>query len=179
VAERVQLQHAARRRIRLDYVASPQLTLSYDNFFGDVAADRTPTKYRLYHDVIAQLTPSSRWQLAATFSLGTQSRSAPDGTTATWYGFSTFAKYQVSPQVSLVARVERYSDPDQVIVITGLPDAFRANGASLGVDVKLLSRLLWRTEARGFRSSAKVWPLHNGDFGRNDVFLVTSLGLTI
>ena len=165
--------------IRLDYAASPQLTLSYDNFFGDVAADRTPAKYRLYHDIIAQLTPSSRWLLAATFSLGTQSRSAPDGTTATWYGFSAVAKYQVSPQVSLVARVERYSDPDQVIVITGLSDAFRANGASLGVDVKLLSRLFWRTEARGFRSSARVWPLHNGDFGRNDAFMVTSLGLTI
>lgn len=64
--------------IRVDYVASPLLTLSYDNFFGDVAADGVPAQYRLYHDFIAQLTLSSRWQLAGTISLGTQSRSAPE-----------------------------------------------------------------------------------------------------
>jgi hypothetical protein len=165
--------------IRVDYVASPLLTLSYDNFFGDVAADNVAAQYRLYHDLIAQVTLSSRWQLAGTFSLGTQSRSAPDGKTATWYGFSVFAKYKVGPRVSVVARVERYSDPDQVIVITGLPDAFRTNGASLGVDVTPIPRLLWRTELRGFRSGAAVWPLHgSGDFGTGDLFAATSLALT-
>ena len=165
--------------IRVDYVASPLLTLSYDNFFGDVAADGVPAQYRLYHDLIAQITLSSRWQLAGTFSLGTQSRSTPDGKTATWYGFSVFAKYKVGPRVSLVARLERYADPDQVIVMTGLPDAFRTNGASLGVDVTPVPRLLWRTELRGFRSDAAVWPLHrSGDFGKDDLFAVTSLALT-
>jgi len=166
--------------IRVDYVASPKLTLSYDNFFGDVAADNVPAKYRLYHDFIAQLTPSSRWQLAGTFSLGTQTRSTAEGTTATWYGFSVFVKYQLSARVAVVARVERYSDPDQVIVITGLPDAFRTNGASLGVDVKPVPRLLWRTEIRGFRSSARVWPrLRIGNLSQDDLFAVTSLALTL
>jgi hypothetical protein len=81
--------------------------------------------------------------------------------------------------VSLVARLERYADPDQVIVMTGLPDAFRTNGASLGVDVTPVPRLLWRTELRGFRSDAAVWPLHrSGDFGKDDLFAVTSLALT-
>ncbi len=165
--------------LRVDYVASPLLTLSYDNFLGDVAADGLPRQYRLYHDFIVQLTPSSRWQLAGMFSLGTQSRSTPDGKTATWYGFSVLAKYQLGPRVSAVARLERYADPDQVIVITGLPDPFRTNGVSLGIDVKLNPRLLWRTELRGFRSDAAVWPSHGtGEFRKDDVFAVTSLALT-
>jgi len=165
--------------IRVDYVVSPRLTLSYDNFFGDVAADNLPAQYRLYHDVIAQITPSDRWQLAGMFSLGTQTRSNPAGGTATWYGLTVLAKYRVGARVSMVARLERYSDPDQVIVVTGLPDAFRTNGASLGIDVTPVPKLLWRTELRGFRSDAVVWPLHErGDYGKDDLFVVTSLALT-
>ena len=165
--------------LRVDYVASPTLTLSYDNFFGDVAADGIAAQYRLYHDFIAQLTLSSRWQLAGMFSLGTQTRSTPDGATATWYGFSVFAKYKFTPRVSVVARLERYSDPHQVIVVTGISDAFRTNGASLGVDVTPVPKLLWRTELRGYRSDAAVWPLHeSGDFGKDDLFAVTSLALS-
>jgi hypothetical protein len=79
----------------------------------------------------------------------------------------------------VVARLERYADPDQVIVLTGLPDAFRTTGGSLGVDITLDPRVLWRTELRGFRSDAAVWPLHRiGDFGNNNWFAVTSLALT-
>jgi hypothetical protein len=165
--------------IRVDYVVSPRLTLSYDNFFGDVAADNIPAQYRLYHDFIAQFTPSDRWQLAGMFSLGTQTRSTAGGETATWYGFTVLAKYKVTPRVSVVARVERYSDPHQVIVVTGLPDAFRTNGASLGIDVTPVPKLLWRTELRGYRSDAAIWPHHEiGDYGKNDLFVVTSLALS-
>jgi hypothetical protein len=165
--------------IRVDYSASPILTLSYDNFFGDVAPDSLPAKFRLYHDFIIQLTTSNFWQFAAMFSLGTQSRSTLDGRTATWYGVSVFAKYQLFPQVYIVARLERYADPNQVIVITGFPDAFRTNGGSLGVDVTLAKNMLWRTELRGFSSDAAIWPLHiNGNFGSNDWLMVTSLALT-
>jgi hypothetical protein len=165
--------------LRVDYVASPALTLSYDNFFGDVAADGVAAQYRLYHDLIAQITLGSRWQLAGMFSLGTQTRSTSAGETATWYGFTVLAKYKVTPRVSLVARVERYSDPHQVIVVTGLSDAFRTNGASLGVDVTPVPKLLWRTELRGYRSDAAIWPHHAiGDYGKDDLFVVTSLALS-
>jgi len=62
--------------------------------------------------------------------------------------------------------------------VTGLSDPFQTNGASLGIDVTPVPRLLWRTELRGFRSNAAVWPLHEvGDFGTNDLFAVTSLAL--
>lgn len=165
--------------LRVDYVASPRLTLSYDNFFGDVAADSLPARYRLYHDFIAQLNPSTRWQLAGTFSLGTQGRSTADDGTATWYGAAIFAKYRPRPNVGVVARLERYSDPDQVIVQTGLPDPFRTNGGSIGLDVAPVPRVLWRVELRGFRSDAAVWPLNRSDtFGRDNWFVVSSLALT-
>jgi hypothetical protein len=165
--------------LRVDYVVAPALTLSYDNFFGDVAPDGVAAQYRFYHDLIAQLTLGSRWQLAGMLSLGTQTRSTPDGGTATWYGFTVLAKYKVAPRVSMVARFERYSDPHQVIVVTSVPDAFRTNGASLGIDVTPVPKLLWRTELRGYRSDAAIWPQHEiGGFKKDDLFVVTSLALS-
>jgi hypothetical protein len=66
-----------------------------------------------------------------------------------------------------------------VIVLTGLSAPFRTNGASIGVDVTPVPKLLWRTELRAFRSDAAVWPLHtSGDFGKDDLLAVTSLALT-
>ncbi|MEO8453072.1 MAG: porin [Gemmatimonadota bacterium] len=166
--------------IRLDWTASPALTLSYDDFLGNVAADGEPSRLRFYHDFITVLNPSSRWSVIGTFSVGTQSRSDSTGGTAGWYGAAVFAKYRLRPNVSIVGRLERYSDPQQVIVKTGLTDPFKTNGASLGVDVSPAPGLLWRSEARGFRSSAPVWPKRRaGDYGRDDSFFVMSLALTL
>lgn len=166
--------------IRVDYTVSPQWTVSYDNFVGDMAADSTPARVRFFNDFIVQFNPSAAWQLAGSFDIGTQSRSAPDGGSAWWYGTALFAKYHPTATIGVVVRVERYSDPDQVIVQTTLPYGFQTNGASLGVDVALRSRLLWRTELRGFRSTHPVWPKHvPGTYGRSDAVAVSSLALTL
>ena len=53
---------------------------------------------------------------------------------------------------------QRYDDEDQVIISTGVADGFRANGGSLGTDVMLASRMLWRTEVRGFHGERAVFP---------------------
>ena len=165
--------------VRFDYTPTPKLTLTYDNFIGNAAPDSEAVRLRLYHDAIAQYTPSDRWQFVAMYSLGTQSASLPSGGTASWWGMTSFAKYHVTPRAAVVARVEAYSDPSQIIVVTGVPSSFQTTGGSLGLDVNLQTPVLWRTEFRGFRSKTGVWPLHTlGYFGRNDAFLVSSLALT-
>jgi hypothetical protein len=165
--------------MRLDYTPVPKLTLTYDDFIGDAAPDTESTRLRIYHDIVAQYNPTSRWQLAAMYSLGTQSRSTPTLGVASWWGITTFAKYHATPKVAIVGRVERYSDPSQVIVVTGTPSSFQTSSASLGLDVALQSAVLWRTEMRGFRSRSAVWPLHTaGALSRNDGLVVTSLAVT-
>ena len=166
--------------VRIDYAISPQFSLSYDNFVGNVAADSLPVKLRVYNDFIAQYNRASRWQFAAAVDVGSQSNSTTRGGTATWYGGSVFAKYHSNQLVGVVARVERYADPSQVIVQTRLPYAFKANGASFGVDVTPTPRFLWRTELRGFGSRDPVWPNHKeGGYSRHDLLGVTSMALTI
>ena len=165
--------------VRLDYAASAKLTLTYDNFVGNAGADSAPQQLRLFHDFIVQYNSTGKWQTAAEYSVGTQSRSSKTGGTASWWGMTTFAKFHASQAVAIVGRIEKYSDPSQVLIVTGLPAGFETTGASLGVDVKLQTPVLWRTELRGFRAKNSVFPQHTiGQFGRNNAFLVTSLALT-
>lgn len=166
--------------VRFDYTVNPKVTVSYDNFVGNAAADSSLTQLRFYNDFIVQYTPSAKWNFAGVFDVGTQSHTTADRGTATWYGTTIIGKYHFTPKVAIVGRVERYADPGQAIVITGLSAPFKTNGASLGVDVAPVPALLWRTEIRGFFSSSRVWPTHDvGRFDRNDAVMVTSLALTI
>ncbi len=166
--------------VRVDYVVSPSVTLSYDNFVGNVAPDSLAVQLRFYNDFIALYTPSARWQFAATVDWGAQGRSTTTGGTATWYAAAVFAKYHLTRRVGVVVRLERYADPSQVVVQTKLPSAFQTSGASLGVDVAPVPRVLWRSELRAFRSDDPVWPTHRpGDSSRSDGFAVTSLALTL
>jgi hypothetical protein len=166
--------------VRFDFVASPKLTLTYDGFVGNAAPDSARLQLRVYHDVIAQYNASDRWQFAAVYSLGTQSRTTPSGGTASWWGTTVIAKRRLTDAVALVGRAEHYSDPGQVIVITGVREGFQTSSASLGADVKLAKPLLWRTELRVMKSRGAIWPLNaNSAHGPNDAFLVSSLSLRI
>ena len=57
--------------------------------------------------------------------------------------------------------------------------AFRGNGASIGLDVSPFSRVLFRTELRGFQNRDAVFPDGaNANPRKTDAFAVTSLALT-
>lgn len=187
--------------LRLDYAPNGATTLSYYDFFGEEAG----TRLRMFHGVGAKVVRGPLTLLGEA-DVGTQRRPAdrPAGAagSSTWYGLLAVVRAQIAPRVALAGRLERYDDPDQVILSTGtrtvavatpggagataaVPNpAFRGNGASLGVDVQPVggagsARVLWRTEVRGFRTRDALFP--NGAAGaprRTGGFAVTSLALT-
>ena len=166
--------------IRLDLTPSSTTTLSYYNFFSDEAGNRL----RTFNGVGTKIT-SGRLTLLGEFDVGTQSKSASDGGTASWYGLTAIARAQVTPTVAFSGRFERYEDEDQVIIATGAQEdgtpngSFRANGGSIGLDIVPQARLLWRTELRGFTNKSEIFP--DGKTGapqKGDAFIVSSLAVT-
>jgi len=145
--------------IRLDLTPSSSTTLSYYNFFSDEAGNRL----RTFNGVGAKFA-SGKTTLLGQFDLGTQAKSTADAGTASWYGLTAIARFQVTPTVAFSGRVEHYDDEDQVIIATGTQGdgtpngAFRANGGSVGLDVAPQSRLLWRTELRAFSNKSAIFP---------------------
>jgi hypothetical protein len=161
--------------VRVDVAASPALTVSVYNFVGDEQPDSLPSRVRAFQGA------SVRWAagaatVVATGDVGWQAGADGDDG-STWYGLALIGRLQVTPAVGVAARVERYSDPDGVIVASGSPDGFVVNGGSVGLDLAPAPRLLWRTELRGLDATADIFP-DDGAASDRDLVAVTSLAVT-
>jgi hypothetical protein len=163
---------------RLDYARSSTTTLSYYDFVGNEAASN---RLRVFNGVgfKTEITPTLTVQ--GNFDYGTQQRAQNAGSSM-WWSTGMIGKLQVVPVLAVSGRVERYQDPDQVIVVTGTPDGFKATTASVGVDVTPAgpSRVLWRSEFRGTWAADAVFPSRSASTGtsKSNTLLVTSLALT-
>lgn len=163
--------------MRLDYVASSRVALGYANFVGNEAPDTVPARLRIFNEAFGVLTVD-RLSVWLTLDYGTQRR-APASGSSSWWGGAAITKLKLSPTTSVAARLERYADPDGVIVTTGTPNAFRVSSASLGIDVAPYARALWRTELRGYTARDPIFPSHaSGGFTKREGFVVSSLALS-
>ena len=161
--------------VRIDYTVAPGATLTYYDYVGNEIGGRL----RSFNGVGTNVAFAGRWRFVGEADYGTQQR-AGDAGRSSWYGGSAILRAQVTPTVGASMRLERYDDRDQVILATG--DAarpFRGNSASLGIDVQPESRLVWRTELRGFANRSAVFPDRGHDGGSTtNTLAVTSLALT-
>jgi hypothetical protein len=161
--------------VRVDYAVSPRLALGYANFLGNEMPDTVPSRLRVFNELFAALT---RRTVGAWLTLDHGEQARPGGGHSTWYGAALIGRVKVGPTAAVAARVERYVDPDGVIVATGTPHGFRVSGASLGLDVAPFPNVVWRMEARGFRSRDPIYSKHQGGLSNGDAFVVSSLALT-
>lgn len=163
--------------VRLDYAPSPRLTVSYDNFIGNEAPDSVRSRTRVFHEVAVRSNPGERAQLLLLAQRGSEAR--PGAASAEWYGGVAIGRAALTRALAATARVEFYSDPDQVLVATGTSDGLEASGASLGVDLVLAPGLVWRTEIRAFRFTNPVYPTRPaGRMADSDAFAVTAFSFT-
>lgn len=163
---------------RLDFTPTSTWTLSYYDFFGnEVGSGRLRTLNGV--GLKSSVTPTLTVQ--ANFDYGTQDKPDHSGHSS-WWSSGLIGKVQVAPTVGVSARVERYSDPDQVIIVTGVAPAFKSTTASAGIDVAPLanSRVLWRNEVRGTWADNSIFPDRSETSGlsKHNYVVVTSLALT-
>lgn len=148
-----------------------------------LAGREVESRLRLYNGVGIKSQVSPRFDLTAQLDAGREAAadSLPAGTAArTWFGGMAIARFALTQRTAVVGRVERYSDPHQVIATTGSANALHASGASLGLDLRPAPRLLWRSEARWLRNATPVFPdrrVASVQSRQNAVF-VSSLALT-
>ncbi len=136
--------------LRLDYAIAPTLTLSYANFLGnEQPADNRPV-LRVFNQLMAKGTLPSKTEWQGQLDVGRQGG-------ASWYGLVAIARQPVTSRVAVVGRVERYADPDQVIISSAGARGFVGNGVSAGIDVTIEGGVHWRTELRGIRVTEPLY----------------------
>ncbi len=157
--------------IRIDVAPSDRLTLVYANFLGREPPATGPAETRFFQQVMARgLLGRAPWQ--AQVDVGHSGA-------RNWYGWALAVSWPLGKATALATRVERYADPDQVIVPTGGLAGFEATSASAGIDRTLPGGVLWRAEARWLRASTPLFPDRGNPAGtRSNLALITSLALS-
>ncbi|MDQ2768330.1 MAG: porin [Gemmatimonadota bacterium] len=165
---------------RIDFAPRDGLSFAYDLFVGNEQPDSLPSRLRTFNEIIVGASITSKLQLRGTLDVGTQGHTNGEGT-GTWNGYAILARYQLSQRVALAGRVEGYSDPDQFIINTGETYGVQASGASLGVDVAPMPKLLWRSEVKWLGAKNPLFPDQTTGAGlsKHDVAIVSSLALTL
>lgn len=164
--------------LQVSWTVAPNLALVYANFFGDEQPEDAPDRLRIFNQVSAKWFPAPGTDVWLTLDYGSQEN--PAGGNDNWYGGVLIARRQLSPSVAVSGRVEYYSDEDQVIIVTGLPEGFKAAGASIGLDVTPATGFIWRTELRGYDGDNPIFPDNGAPAGATSSgFLVTSFALTL
>ena len=89
------------------------------------------------------------------------------------------ARWALTDRVGVLVRGEWYADDEQIIVVTGGPDALRATGGSVGLDVTPTEGLLWRTELRYLGADAEIFADRDAFTGRSKSNLVIVTAFTL
>lgn len=128
---------------RIDYAPIAALSVGYAAFLGNEQPAGTPARLRIFQQLMAR-GAAGPFEWLAQVDYGTQETATE---TATWWGGVAVAALKLDAATRVSARLERYSDPDGIIVA---PPAgrFAVTGASAGVDRRIPGGLVWRSELR-------------------------------
>lgn len=156
-------------------------SLAYNTLFGDeVSADLNgaprSAEFRHFHNLILRGQNSESFEWAAQFDVGFQQRPS-QADFSQWIGASLMGRYNFGQGQKINLRLEGFSDPEQVIVVTGRSEGFQVYGVSVGFDRFLEHGLLWRTEVRHLTSKDRVFPEGSGDFSNQNSTFSTSFAM--
>jgi len=141
---------------QLTFKPSDQVTLNCSSFFGSDTPDSLRQK-RYFHNFYSQFDITDKLGLIAGFDIDAQQQTKESRSYHVWYSPVLIARYMASDKLTLAARTEYYSDSSEVIVSIRTPNGFKAFGCSFNVDYAVADNVLWRIEARGFKSGDDIF----------------------
>ncbi|GAB2793822.1 porin [Rhabdobacter roseus] len=162
---------------QLSWTPSARVTLNSSSFVGsDSPAGARQMRY--FHNFYGIFQLSKRLGLITGFDWGAQQQVPGSSQYHSWCSPVGIVRYTPTEQLALAARAEYYADPNEVIIASGTPNGFQTAGYSVNVDIQVQGNLLWRVEARTFRSRDAIFTSDNPP-RRSNTFVGTSLALTI
>jgi len=155
--------------LQFNYKINKFLTFNYSNFAGTTVPDSLH-QYRLYHNLYLQLLNEKKFN----FTLGCDVGSQKNGKQNIWiFSPLAIAQYKLNKKVKLTTRVEYYQDKNQMIISSTSPNGFNVLGASINIDKKITSKLLWRLEGKQYWSKDNIW----GTSKNQNTIITTSLSM--
>jgi hypothetical protein len=163
---------------QLEFKPTDKWDINWNTYIGN---ETTPTNpdygTRFFTDFYATYTPSEKLSLTAdTYSGWQQVNATGKQVTRQWWNAALSSRITFAPGNSFSLRVEHFSDPDQVLVtpVTGV-NGFVLSSVSLGYNLSITDEVLFRLEARYFKSPSDIYPLRNQTTTSQDLWLTAGL----
>jgi hypothetical protein len=140
--------------IQVNYKPSSSLTLNYSNFLGNINSGGA-NAFRTFHNVYAIYDASPKYGFTFGFDIGTQK--ANNTQKAVWYTPVIISKINLSAKSKIAARLEYYSDKQQIIIPTATPNGYQTFGASVNYDYQISPKIVWRAELKRYDSKDPIF----------------------
>ncbi len=160
---------------QITYYPNEKWTINSSSYVGSEFPDST-RRMRYFHDFYTSAEVSKKLSLLLGFDIGVEQKSKGSSDYNMWYVPTILAKYEVNPKFSIGARLEHYSDENEVVISTNSGDGFAMLGYSLNLDFQLTEQLLFRLEGRSLHNERAIYTVGNSTV-KNNVFVGTSLAL--
>lgn len=146
---------------QVNYKMSEKLFFNYSTFLGTDKPDSIKA-IRKFHNFYLQYEPTNRFGLIIGFDIGTDKFNAT--TYGTWYSPVLIVKQSINDKTRIAFRGEYYSDPKQIIVLTGTANGFQTFGFSSNFDYDLNDKMKFRIEGKVYHSKDKIFLNENNNY---------------
>jgi len=140
--------------IQVNYKPTSSLTLNYSNFLGNINSGGA-SAFRTFHNVFAIYEASPKYGFIFGFDIGTQK--VVGTKTLVWYTPVLISKINLGTKSKIAARLEYYSDKQQIILPTATPNGYQTFGASVNYDYHISPKILWRSELKRYDSKDPIF----------------------
>jgi hypothetical protein len=149
--------------VQVNYKPSSSLTLNYSNFLGNINSGGA-SAFRTFHNLYAIYDASPKQAFIFGFDIGTQKTN--NTKTAVWYTPVIISKINLGAKSKIAARLEYYSDKQQIIIPTGTSGGYQTFGASINYDYQISPKILWRSELKKYDSKDPIFNYTQNSHGQ-------------
>ena len=175
--QKIEGNHTPAFGTQVTYKPSSKTTWNWSTYVGNEQPD-VVRKWRYFHNIYAQYKVSNKTSLTAGFDIGSQQSVNQSKKYDSWFSPVLMVQYKPTAKIQMAVRGEYYEDKKGVIIATGTENGFKTSGFSANFDYFPAENVLFRIEARGFKSKDDIFMKHNNPIDSN-VFLTTSLAISI
>jgi hypothetical protein len=159
------------------YYEKGDIVFNWNTFLGTDDPDST-RRIRFFNNVYTHWNFSDKAGFTLGFDAGFQQKVKGSSAYNFWYSPVVIFRHKLRHDWSYAIRGEYYTDPSEVIIVTGTKHGFRTTGLSLNFDYKPFAQILCRMEARWLNSKDRIFENGN-ELSKSNLFITSSFALTI
>jgi hypothetical protein len=146
---------------QVEYRPNDKNLFNWNTYIGNESSPNTPNfRNRYFTDFYWLHNPNKKIAIALCAYWGMQEKIIANGNSVSnnWGQMNVSMSYQFAKKWSVSGRVERFIDPNSVLVNPITPvNGFTTNSVSACLNLSINSHVLWRTECRVFSSANNLY----------------------